>query len=122
MPEWGFTDSVQHFTGIKQNDTSVNALINLYAAVPSMHVCFALMIGVSLSKLVKPRALKIAWALYPLLITWVVVATGNHFVADAFLGALTAAVSALTAQRLFARARPAAWAFRPAPPSATATA
>ncbi len=65
MPEWGFTDSVQHFTGIKQNDNSVNALINLYAAVPSMHVGFALMIGIPLSKLVKPRPLKIALGALP---------------------------------------------------------
>ena len=115
MPEWGFTDSVQHFTGIEETDSSVNALLNLYAAVPSMHVGFALMIGIPLSKLVKPRPLKVLWALYPVLVTWVVVATGNHFVADAFLGAVTAGISALVAQRLLARARPGVWAFRPAP-------
>ena len=120
MPEWGFTDSVQHFTGIKETDSSVNALLNLYAAVPSMHVGFALMIGIPLSKLVKPRPLKVLWALYPVLVTWVVVATGNHFVADAFLGAVTAGISALVAQRLLARARPGVWAFRPAPVPASA--
>jgi membrane-associated phospholipid phosphatase len=49
--------------------------------------------------------------LYPLAITFVVVATGNHYLTDVFLGALTAGVSALAAQRLLARARPDAWAF-----------
>jgi hypothetical protein len=39
------------------------------------------------------------------------VATGNHFLADAVLGALVAAVSAWAARDLFARARPEAWGF-----------
>jgi hypothetical protein len=48
--------------------------------------------------------------LYPLLVTFVIVATGNHFLADAMLGAVTAGLSAWAASWL-ARARPAAWAF-----------
>ena len=81
-----------------------------YAAVPSMHVCFALMIGLPLSRLVKNRFGRVFWTIYPLLVIFVIVATGNHFLADAFLGALTAGVSAYAAYWL-ARARPAAWAF-----------
>ena len=46
-----------------------------------------------------------------LLVTFVVVATANHYLTDVFLGALTAGVSALLAQRLLARARPDVWAF-----------
>jgi membrane-associated phospholipid phosphatase len=69
------------------------------------------MIGGSMSRLTAWRPGKILWALYPLLITFVVVATANHFLTDVFLGALTAGVSALLAQRLLARARPDAWAF-----------
>jgi hypothetical protein len=60
------------------------------------------------------RTARIAWRLYPLLITFVVVATGNHYLTDVFLGALTAGASWLIASRLLARARPDAWAFRPA--------
>jgi hypothetical protein len=41
----------------------------------------------------------------------VVVATANHYLTDAFLGALTAGAAALIAKRLLARARPEAWAF-----------
>jgi hypothetical protein len=87
-----------------------NALFNPYAAVPSMHVCFALLIGVTLARLSKHRVTRIAWALYPLLVTFVIVATGNHFLADAMLGAVTAGLSAWAASWL-ARARPTAWAF-----------
>jgi hypothetical protein len=44
-------------------------------------------------------------------VTFVVVATANHFLVDVFLGGLTAAVSFAVAHRLLARARPDAWAF-----------
>jgi hypothetical protein len=42
------------------------------------------------------------------------VVTANHWLADAFLGAITAAVAASAALWL-ARVRPAAWAFAPGP-------
>ncbi len=111
MPEWGFTDSVAAFTGVRVENEPVSALLNLYAAVPSMHVCFALMVGWPLARLVRPRPLKVVWFLYPFLVTFVVVATGNHYFLDAVLGAMTAGVSALLSQQLLARWRPQAWSF-----------
>jgi hypothetical protein len=112
FPEWGFFDAVSSFAGVDHTD-KVNALFNPYAAVPSMHVCFSLMIGVPLSRLVKWRVIRLFWALYPLLVTFVIVATANHFLSDAVLGAATAAAAAYAAQWL-GRARPAMWAFAPA--------
>lgn len=120
MPEWGFTDSVAAFTGVRVENEPVSALLNLYAAVPSMHVCFALMVGWPLARLVKPRPLKVVWFLYPFLVTFVVVATGNHYFLDAVLGAMTAAVSAILSTHLLARARPHAWSFRHAKAEAAA--
>jgi membrane-associated phospholipid phosphatase len=112
MPEWGFTDSIAVFTHARVENEPISALLNLYAAVPSMHVCFALMVGWPLARLVRPRPLKVAWFLYPFLVTFVVVATGNHYIVDAVLGALTAALSAVLSKQLLARARPHAWSFR----------
>jgi membrane-associated phospholipid phosphatase len=115
MPEWGFTDSISRFMGTAHiDDGPGKAFLNFYAAVPSIHVCFALMIGWPMMRLVKHRPAKIAWALYPLLITFVVIATGNHYLTDVFLGAVTAVASAMLAHRLLARARPDAWAFQQA--------
>jgi hypothetical protein len=118
MPEWGFFDPVADFTGMRIQTThggagTTTALTNIYAAVPSMHVAFALLIGWPLARLVRWRALRILWLLYPLLMSFVIIATANHFVLDALLGALTAAVSAYGALWL-ARARPAVWRFSPA--------
>ena len=112
FPEWGFEDSVSRFVGVT-HESSINALFNPYAAVPSMHVCFALMIGVPLSRLVKNRVGRVFWTIYPMLVVYVIVATGNHFIADAVLGALAAGASAYAASWM-ARARPAVWAFSPA--------
>jgi membrane-associated phospholipid phosphatase len=115
LPEWGFIDSVSDLTGMHVNhaSASMTALFNPYAAVPSMHVAFALMIGWPLASLSRTRVASILWRLYPLLIAFVIVATANHFIVDALLGALTAGVSAIGARRL-ARIRPAAWRFSPA--------
>ena len=122
FPEYGFFDAVSDFTGLPQDSVTINNLFNPYAAVPSMHVAFALMIGIPLSKLVKWRPLKVFWTLYPLLVVFVIVATANHFVADAVLGAAAAGVGALAAGAL-ARTRPRVWTFRPSavvPSNATA--
>ncbi len=112
FPEWGFVDSVADFTGVSHDSVAVNALFNPYAAVPSMHVAFALMIGIPLSRLCRRKVVRAFWAFYPLIVTFVIVATANHFISDAILGALTAGCGAYGAHWL-ARARPATWAFRP---------
>jgi len=56
---------------------------------------------------------------YPFVITFVIVVTANHFILDALLGALTAAVSAYGAIWL-ARARP-VWRFSSVPRAPTAS-
>ena len=108
FPEFGFVDSVSAFTGVS-SETS-NALFNPYAAIPSMHVAFSLMIGVPLAILVRHRPVKAFWAVYPLLVTFVIIVTGNHFIADAILGAVAAGIAAVGATWM-GRLRP-EWSFR----------
>jgi membrane-associated phospholipid phosphatase len=115
MQEWGFTDTIKQFTGITVEKGPSSEVLNLYAAVPSMHVCFAIMLGWPMAKLARRRPVKVLWALYPLLITFVVIVTGNHYLMDVFLGALTAGFSALLAYRVLPRFRVARWAFDEAP-------
>jgi membrane-associated phospholipid phosphatase len=122
FPEWGFIDSVADYAGVKvdSGSHSVSAITNLYAAVPSMHVAFALMIGWSLARLVRTSVARVAWLLYPFLMTFVIVVTANHFLVDAMLGALTAGASAYGATWL-ARARPSVWRFSAVAPRLTAS-
>jgi membrane-associated phospholipid phosphatase len=104
MPQWGFSDSIQRFTHVSLEQGPASALLNPYAAVPSMHVCFAVLIGMAMARLVDSRAARLWWRLYPLLIVFVVVVTANHYLTDVVLGALTALLAAVIAGRLPARA------------------
>jgi len=104
VPGLGVVDPVRDLTGVDDRH-GAGAFFNLYAAVPSMHVGFALMVGWPLARLVRRRAAKVAWALYPLLVTWVVLVTGNHYLLDVALGALTAGAAVLAARHLPTRVR-----------------
>jgi membrane-associated phospholipid phosphatase len=124
LPEWGFHDTVAQFVGPEAADKA-NVLYNPFAAMPSMHVAFALMIAVPAIRLVEPLVLRAAWSVYPLVVSFVVIVTANHFWLDAAVGAVVAAVSAVGATFALARARPDAWAWRtpsPAPAGAPAEA
>ncbi len=116
MPQWGFADPVRQLTGIDAERGPGSVLLNAYAAIPSMHVCFALLTGWSMATLTARPAWRILWRLYPLAIALVVVVTGNHYLVDIALGALTAGVAALLAGVLMARARADVWAFGEAVP------
>jgi hypothetical protein len=113
LPEWGFSDTVSDAVG-QASANNVNVLYNPYAAVPSMHVAFALMIGIPAFKVVRNHYLKALWATYPVFVSFVVLVTGNHFWIDAALGAMVAAVSAAASSWALGRARPEAWAWRTA--------
>ncbi|HUB76997.1 MAG TPA: phosphatase PAP2 family protein [Solirubrobacteraceae bacterium] len=117
MSNWGFVDTVSSVTGTSPMHGTAQEFFNPYAAVPSMHVAFALIFGLTLVRLSRSWAARAWWACWPLLITFVTVITANHFFLDAVLGALTAAIAAGVALRL-ARIRPHVWAFAPQPAAA----
>jgi membrane-associated phospholipid phosphatase len=71
-----------------------NALFNPVAAVPSMHVGLSMIFSWTIAFLVPWKPLKAVLFAYPLLMTYVVVASGNHFWLDALFGAVTAAAAA----------------------------
>jgi len=120
FPEHGFVDTMVDYASINHDSALAKAFINPYAAVPSMHCAFALMVGVSASRLSRHTVPKVLWLCWPLLIAWVVIVTGNHYWLDIALGWGVAAIAALVAQRLLARARPQAWSWRAGPREAEA--
>ena len=124
FPEAGFTDTIASVANVDQDSGAVSLLVNPYAAFPSMHIAFALMIAVPGTLLSRTHAARLFWSVYPLLVFFVIVVTANHYWFDAAAGASVACVSALAADRLLARARPASWSWpatpREAPGEATA--
>jgi hypothetical protein len=88
----GIADTVSH-GHVDLNHGLVSALYNPYAAVPSMHIGYAVIVGVSLYLHGGHRSLRAVAFLYPALQLLVIVATGNHFFFDAASGAVVAALS-----------------------------
>jgi PAP2 superfamily len=115
FPQYGLVDTIVEFSKVNHDSAIAKIFINPYAAVPSMHCAFALMIGATGVRVCRHRWAKALWACWPVLIAWVVIVTANHYWVDAALGWMVAIASALVASRLLARARPEAWSFRVAP-------
>ena len=77
------------------NHGIVSALYNPYAAVPSMHIGYAAIVGAALVRYGRSPWLRAAGAVYPCFVLLVIVATGNHFFFDAAMGLMVAAAAAL---------------------------
>jgi hypothetical protein len=114
FPQEGFVDTITDFAQVNHDSGLVKLFINPYAAIPSMHVAFSTMIGVTGVLVSRHTISKVLWAVYPVLVFWVVVVTANHFWIDGAAGLLVAVLSALAAREVLARARPGVWSFRPA--------
>src|ERR1700761_6759575 len=109
FPADGFVDTVTKYSSVNHDSAIAKVFINPYAAVPSMHCAFALMIGGSGFAVCRHWWSKAFWAFWPVLICWVVIVTANHYWIDAALGWLVAVTSAVVAHRLLARAGPEFW-------------
>jgi membrane-associated phospholipid phosphatase len=120
FPELGFVDTIAYYVNVKHDSGLVTLFFNPYAAVPSMHVAFSLLIAGPAILIVRRRAFKALWALYPLVVTFVVVVTGNHWVMDALVGAAVAGSAAILSARVLSRLWPAAWSWAPRGQEATA--
>jgi hypothetical protein len=118
VPGEGFTDTIASFTGVTQDSKTADLLVNQYAAVPSMHIAFSLMVAVPAAALSKHPISRAIWPAYPLMIFFAIVATGNHYWFDAAAGAAVACLAAIAATAL-GRVRPGHWAWPEARREAT---
>jgi membrane-associated phospholipid phosphatase len=112
LTQYGFVDTIFSIGGVDQDQGAISALVNKYAAVPSVHVGFALILGVTAAMLARRRWAKIVWACYPLLMLYIVVATANHFWLDGLAGVAAAGLAVLLAKYPLTRLRPNHWAWR----------
>lgn len=100
LPDDGFIDTViVHHTFGSWGSGPVSTVSNLYAAMPSVHIVWAAWSGLTVAFLARSTWIRVLGALYPVATLVVILATGNHFIADAVGGALTLAVGFLI-QRL----------------------
>ncbi|HZA58099.1 MAG TPA: phosphatase PAP2 family protein [Solirubrobacterales bacterium] len=113
---YGFVDTINQYSEVNHDSALVKMFVNPYAAIPSMHCAFALIVGATGVLVSRHTSSKVFWAAYPLFVLLVVMVTANHFWLDGAIGWMVALTAALAALQL-ARVRP-AWAF--GRPTATA--
>src|SRR3954447_9197280 len=82
----GISDTVSKHTGLNLSSDLLGSFYNPFAAVPSLHFGYALIVGVSLAWLARRRWVRILGAAYPAFMLFDIVATGNHFWFDATAG------------------------------------
>jgi len=88
LAELGFADTVTDQAHVNLSSDVLGSFYNPFAAVPSLHFGYALLVGVTVALLAKGRVARaIGWS-YPAVMLLVIVATGNHFFFDAAGGAL----------------------------------
>lgn len=66
----------------------LGGLTNQLAAMPSLHVGWALWSGWCIARYARIRSVRILGAVYPVLTTLVVMSTANHYLTDALAGSL----------------------------------
>jgi hypothetical protein len=87
-----FQDTMRHILGTgKLNGTPIG--YNPLSAMPSLHVAWAIIIGVTLVVLARNPLLRAFGAVYPVLMVFAVVVTANHYVMDAIGAALAVIVA-----------------------------
>jgi hypothetical protein len=87
----GFKDTVTTFSTSYQI-LQPPQIINKYAAMPSLHVGWNVIAGVVLYQALRQTPFRFLPLLSPLLMTAAVVLTANHYVVDAVMGILVAAI------------------------------
>jgi len=83
----GFVDTMSEVSGFDLEHPLLVRFYNPVAAMPSLHVAFAVLTGAAIAQRTESRVVKSAAYAYPPLVSFIVAATGNHYVLDAAAGA-----------------------------------
>jgi PAP2 superfamily len=87
LPGLGIADTV----GLDHDHDSLFGIpFNPYAAMPSMHVGWSMLVGLVALKASRSRVLRGFFALHPAVMALAVTATGNHYFLDSLAGAVVA--------------------------------
>ena len=82
----GFHDTIKDISGVDLDSGLVAQLYNPFAALPSIHMAFAVVTAAGIRRLSHRRSVRLAAAAYPPAVAFTVFATANHYVLDAVAG------------------------------------
>ena len=88
----GLVDTITSQTGFALNGKLTTSFYNELAAVPSLHVGFAVAIGIALAGALHNRVAKAVALMWGPVVALAVLATGNHYVFDIVAGVAAAAL------------------------------
>jgi membrane-associated phospholipid phosphatase len=82
--EYGAIDTLHYFSEI--NYQTSGTFVNEYAAMPSLHIAWNLLISLAIASTTQNRYVRAACYAVPLLMSTTVVVTGNHWILDCVAG------------------------------------
>ncbi|PSL05310.1 PAP2 superfamily protein [Haloactinopolyspora alba] len=85
LPEHGFVDTIT-LEATAYRDLNSPTFVNEYAAMPSLHFGWILLLGIAWIALARHAVVRALGVLMPLLMFASIVLTGNHYVLDAVAG------------------------------------
>jgi hypothetical protein len=107
---YGFVDTMQRYSSLSYQAESLKPFVNPYAAVPSLHFGWSLLIGIGLVLTLRSPLGWLLGAVLPVLMLVAVIVTANHFIFDILAGlgvCLIGLLAAVAVQRWqHARVRP----------------
>jgi hypothetical protein len=92
LADMGLVDTISEQTGFAMDSNLTTAFYNELAAVPSLHVGFAVAVGIAVAAAVRNPLARTLALLWGPVIGLAVVATGNHFVFDIAAGLVASAL------------------------------
>lgn len=103
LTDLGYTDPVA--SSLVEASSRPVGVANEIGAMPSFHVAYLVVVSVAIWRVTRSRWVRAWCVLHPLVMCWVVLATGNHWVLDLPAGAFLALVGLAAAEALAGRMR-----------------
>ena len=86
LPGFGFVDTLEVFNNLSYQAQQNQPFVNPYAAVPSLHVGWALLITIGIIGATRVKPIWFLAALLPMAQAAAIIFTANHFIFDAIIG------------------------------------
>jgi hypothetical protein len=111
IPFGGYIDTMAAFDRVGYNAQETRGFLNEFAAVPSLHFGWSLLLGLAVARVGRRPILWVFGISWPVAMFFAVIMTGNHFILDAVLGGIVSFAGLGVAFALeWARPRATAWA------------
>jgi len=93
VPTSGVVDTAYLYSTSNYHSGVMSFVTNQYAALPSLHIGYALFLCLAVCLLTSNRLARVLAAVYPVVVLAAIVITGNHYLIDALAGVIVLVVA-----------------------------